>query len=116
MTAQPRTERVDLPPAPPSPVDAAGQPAFGAYLGECADLSWARLDGPFARGPVWRLLHAKRWHFVSIAGPRVVTALAVVDVGYAANAFVYVFDREARLLVADRSFLGLPGLMAKVSP
>jgi hypothetical protein len=115
MTAQAMTETVELPPAPPSPVDAAGQPAFGAYQGVCADPSWARLDRPWARGPVWRLLHAKRWHFVSIVGPRVVTAFCVVDVGYAANAFVYVFDREAKLLVADRSLMGLPGLMGRVS-
>src|SRR5262249_10848279 len=59
---------------------------------------------------------AKRWHYASIAGPRVVIAFAVADVGYAANAFVYLFDREARALVADTSVLGLPGLMAKVSP
>src|SRR5262249_61257713 len=68
-----------------------------------------------ARGPLWRLLHAKRWHYASIAGPRVVAALAVVDVGYAANAFMYLFDRENRTLVADLSFLGLPWLMARVS-
>jgi hypothetical protein len=65
---------------------------------------------------VWRLAHAKRWHYVSIAGPRAVAAVAVVDVGYAANAFVYVFDRATRTLIADRSFLGVPGLQGKVSP
>jgi Protein of unknown function (DUF2804) len=116
MTAQPKTDLVDLPAAPATPVDANGAPAFGAYLGECADVSWARLDKPWARGPIWRLLHAKRWHYVSIAGPRVVLAFAVVDVGYAANAFVYLFDRGTRALLADVSVLGLPGFMAKVSP
>jgi len=115
MTAQAKTESADLPAAPPTPVDASGQPSFGAYAGECRDLSFAQLDGPWARGPLWRIFHAKRWHFVSIAGPRVVTAFAVVDVGYAANAFVYLFDRDAKLLVADLSLLGLPGLMGRVA-
>jgi len=115
MTAQAKTEPANLPPAPPSPVDAAGQPAFGAYAGECGDLSFARLERPYARGPLWRMFHAKRWHFASISGPRLVTAFCVVDVGYAANAFIYLFDREAKRMLADRSFMGLPGLMAKVS-
>ena len=115
MTAQTKMDPVELPHAPATPVDANGAPAFGAYRGECADVTWSRLDAPWARGPVWRLLHGKRWHYLSIAGPRVVLAFAVVDVGYAANAFVYLFDREARALVADASVLGLPGFMAKVS-
>ncbi len=115
MSAEAKPEFVDLPPAPPTPVDAAGRPTFGAFVGECRDVSWARLDGAFARGPLWRIFHAKRWHYASIAGPRLVAALAVVDVGYAANAFLYLFDRESRTLVADLSFLGVPWLMARVS-
>jgi hypothetical protein len=103
-----------LPPAPADAVGDDGQPRFGAYAGT-TEVSWTRLDGPWARNPVWRLLHAKRWHYVSIAGPRVVAALAIVDVGYAANGFVYVFDRAARGLVADRSVLGLPGLHGEIA-
>jgi hypothetical protein len=103
-----------LPAAPPSPVGDDGQPRFGAYVGT-TELSWARLEGRWARNPVWRLLHAKRWHYVSIAGPRVVAAILVVDIGWAANAFVYVFDREERALRADLSLMGVPGLMAKVA-
>jgi hypothetical protein len=108
-------EAPSLAPAPRAPVDASGQPAFGAYAGECAEISWARLDGPYARNALWRLLHLKRWHYVSLAGPDLCAALLVADVGYAANAFLYLFDRKERLLLADRSFLGIPGLMAEVA-
>jgi hypothetical protein len=104
-----------LPPAPASPVGDDGQPRFGAYAGT-TDVSWARLASPRARNPLWRLLHAKRWHYVSIGGPRVVAAVAIVDVGYAANVFAYVFDRAARRLAGELSAIGLPGLQGKVAP
>src|SRR5215467_1655377 len=71
-----------LPRAPASSVGDDGMPRFGAYAGT-TEVSWARLGPTRARNPFWRLLHAKRWHYVSIAGPRVVAAVAIVDVGYA---------------------------------
>lgn len=34
----------------------------------------------------------KRWHFVSLAGERFLMGMAVVNVGYMANSFLYVYD------------------------
>ena len=103
-----------LPPAPPRPVK-NGEPLFGTYAGACEQVSWEGLGGRWARGPLWRFVHGKRWHYVSITGPRVIAAFAIVDVGYAANAFAYVFDREAHKLRADLGLLGPPRISAEVS-
>jgi hypothetical protein len=114
MTAEAAAARADLPPAPRSPTR-GGEPLFGAYAGACERVSWEQLAGRFARGRLWRFAHGKRWHYVSIAGPKVIAAVAIVDVGYASNAFAYLFDREARVLAADLGRLGLPGLSAEVT-
>jgi uncharacterized protein DUF2804 len=109
-----RSEDTGLPPAPRAPV-AGGAPLFGAYAGAVDEVGWDGLAGAHARGRLWRALHAKRWHYAGIFGPRVVAALAIVDVGYAANAFAYVFDRGARRLRAELSAMGLPSLSANVA-
>src|SRR5687768_15109037 len=96
MTAHATETNASLPPAPPHPV-AGGEPLLGAYAGACDRVGWEGLTGRWERGILWRFTHGKRWHYVSIGGPRVILALAIVGVGYAANAFVYLFDREARV-------------------
>jgi hypothetical protein len=93
-----------LPAAPASPLDAAGQPLAGAYSGFVERVDWSAAR----HGRVWRALHGKRWHYVSIAGPRVVLACCIVDVGYASNAFGYVHDRALRALAVVFGVLGLP--------
>lgn len=69
--------RPELPPAPPSPVGPGGEIALGAYLGHTGPIDWSRAG----RSAPWRALHWKRWHYVSIAGPAFVAAVAIVDVG-----------------------------------
>ena len=96
-----------LPPAPDTAVTAAGEPAFGAYQGHLRHSLWDGLRGRHARSLLWRFLHAKRWHYVSIAGPEVVLACLVADLGWTAAAFAYVFDRRAKRLLCDHSFLGI---------
>ena len=98
-----------LPPAPQTPVDSEGRPAVGAYQGWVERVSWDGLRGTYAHNALYRRLHAKTWHFVSLGGPRCMAAFAVIDVGYAASAFAYVFDRGARRLLCDLSFTGLSG-------
>jgi hypothetical protein len=104
-----------LPAAPRSPVTPDGRPAFGAHVGHILHVRWSGLRAPYARPFVWRALHAKRWQYVSIAGPQVIAAVAIVDIGWAASAFVYLFDRVTRRLRADLSFMGVPRLMARVA-
>jgi hypothetical protein len=100
-------------PAPASLVDDAGLPRFGAYLGAASSSSWDALR--HNRGRLWELVHRKRWHYVSLAGERVVCSLLVIDLGWAASCFAYVFDRRAKRLRRDLSFLGVPGVSARVS-
>ncbi|MCC6622124.1 MAG: DUF2804 domain-containing protein [Deltaproteobacteria bacterium] len=107
--------RVISEPAPPSVVGRDGQPALGAYRGAVPAVRWDALAGPSRRGSLYRRLHHKTWLFVSIACDPVVVALGIVDIGIAVTAFAYVFDRDARSLVAERSWTTLPG-RAMVSP
>ena len=95
-----------LRPAPESPVGPDGAPAFGAYRGYAQRVSWAGLAQ--RRDPLWRALHTKTWHYASVATAECVVAIAVIDVGIAASAFVYVFDRRARKLLTNQSFTSLP--------
>lgn len=93
-----------MPPAPASVLDRRGCPAFGTYSGHVPRVDW-KGGG----------LRSKRWHFASVAGPRVLLGAAVVDVGWATMAFAYLFDRERRAMRAELSRLGLPLLSGRVS-
>ena len=93
-------------PAPESPVGHDGAPAFGAYRGYAQRVSWAGLTQ--RRDPLWRALHTKTWHYASVATAECVVAIAVIDVGIAASAFVYVFDRRTRRMLTNQSFTSLP--------
>jgi hypothetical protein len=102
---------LDLPAAPASPVSADGTIAFGTYRGHTGPIDWA----PARRTRGRRSGGWKRWHYVSVAGPEVVLAVAVIDLGWAASAFAYVFDRRQGRLVADTSAIGLPYRSAHVA-
>ena len=104
-----------LPAAPGAAVNDRGEPRFGAFHGHLPIVSWEGLSGRFGRNLVWRLLHGKRWHYVSIAGPKIALAAVVVDLGWAASAFAYLFDRESRTLLYDQSFMGLQKVTHRVS-
>ncbi|HTS15018.1 MAG TPA: DUF2804 family protein, partial [Candidatus Sulfotelmatobacter sp.] len=92
-----RTPATELPPAPAAPLTRHGDPAFGTYRGTTGPVDWTRYRGSRRRG-AW-----KRWHYVSLAGPEVVAAVAVVDLGWLSNAFGYLFDRRRGVLAADAS-------------
>ncbi len=50
-----------------------------------------------------RVFRRKRWIYVGIATPDLYIGAAVVRLGYAANAFAYVYDARARAMLADRA-------------
>ncbi|KXS12322.1 hypothetical protein M427DRAFT_72124 [Gonapodya prolifera JEL478] len=104
-----------LPPAPSSIISHSGAPLFGAYVGASSPPAWSSLLPPWSRSGVWRFAHSKRWQYASIAGPRVIIGMAIADLGVGANGFLYVFDRDARKVVADVSVMGVPGFNAKVA-
>ena len=94
-----------LPPAPTSVVDERGKPRLGAYRGVIAPVRWDAVAGRMTR----RLKH-KRWHYASIGGPDCLVAVAIIDLGWVASAFTYVFDRTTKTLACDLSYTGLPEL------
>ncbi len=96
-------------PAPKSPLGPDGRPALGAYRGYAERVSWQGLHPDLRRNLLWRKLHTKTWHYASIANEACVVALAIIDVGIAASAFAYVFDRRAGRMATNLSFTALPG-------
>jgi len=101
----------------PAPLDAVGPDGrlrCGRYQGLAGPPSWAQLAPPQARGALWRRLHHKRWHFVSLVTDELFCSVAVVDIGWSNTCFAYAFDRRARRVVAAMSPLGVAGLSATV--
>jgi len=79
-----------------------GRPRFGSFRG-----GLPRLDfGDVPRGRVWRLTHGKRWSYAMVADDAVLLGSAVVSVGYAATALVFVLDRRAGKMLVDHSVMG----------
>lgn len=67
--------------------------------------------GPIPKGKLWQLTHAKRWVYAAVADQNVIAACAIVSLGYASTAIVFVLDRARGTMVMDRSVLG-PGTAA----
>jgi hypothetical protein len=95
----------DLSASPGSVVDATtGRPLLGSYRGGLPPVDWS----PLGLGATTRTLRHKRWVYVAIATQDVFVAVAVVRMGYAANAFAYAYDATSRSMLARRSWLGPP--------
>lgn len=101
-------------PAPHSVVH-EGHPATGRYAGSPPVIDWSGLQGEFRRSALWRRLHHKRWHYLGIATEHCFIGIAMVDLGWANTAFVYLFDRHQKTLLVDYAQDGLPGLNARVT-
>jgi hypothetical protein len=104
-----------LPKAPTAIVGHDGLPLLGKFAGQTGPIAWTGLTGPYARGRLWRRLHHKRWQYAALCTDEVFCAAAVVDLGWIATAFVYVFDRARGEVVAAFSQNGLPGVNGRVS-
>lgn len=100
-----------FPDAPDGPVASAGGIRYGRYLGNAGTVDWSRAP----RNALWRFLHKKRWQYAAILAEELVAAVAIVDLGWSATGFAYVFDRRKRQVVADVSPLGLPGRFGAVA-
>lgn len=111
------TARTTVPAWTPAPhcVVQSGQPATGRYAGFPPLIDWSGLQGPFRRSALWRRLHHKRWHYLGIATEQCFIGMAMVDLGWASTAFVYLFDRVQKRLLVDYAQDGLPGLNARIT-
>jgi hypothetical protein len=88
-------------------------PRFGSYRGGLSRIEVSRATrGPFA--PLARIAHRKRWLYVAIARDPILVAFVVVRLGYAANAFAFVYHASERRFLAETKSLG-PAFAASVS-
>ncbi len=85
----------------------ADQP--GIYVGEARGA--LKLSSPLGS-----LVREKRWAYVCISSENWLVSLAVVDLGFAANAFYTAVDLESGKVAADGSVLGVPVALARVAP
>lgn len=99
-----------LPAAPPALVHERGIPAFGMYQGIVETLDWRPLAAPWLAR-----LTRKRWQYASVGGEACFLGVAVVDAGWAATAFCYLFDRASGRIAAEFSVTGLPHLHARLA-
>lgn len=101
-------QAASLAPAPADVLTPDGAARFGTYAGSLSavDLRPRLGGGPGGRlRQLWRL---KRWHYGCVTTREVFVGFALVDIGYASNAFVVVVDLVNGKTVASRGFMGLP--------
>lgn len=87
-----------------------GAPRYGSYEGDLGAIEWNR----FVPNPLSRVAKEKRWLYLALSTERFYIAVCVVRLGYASNAFTYVFDKEARALRVHQSATSHP-LAASIS-
>lgn len=80
-------------------------PRYGSYRGQIPRIEL----GALARDRFERLATEKRWIYVALTSDEWFVGAAIVDLGYAANAFAFACSRTTGMAV-DRSLIGVPGL------
>jgi hypothetical protein len=91
------------------PPDALLDPTSGALRAGSFRGGLPRVElGALAPRARERFLQHKRWVYVGIAAGDVYVGAAIVHLGYAANAFAFVYDKGAGRMLADRKALGPP--------
>ncbi len=83
-----------LDPAAPRPFDPPIR--YGTFLGACRETAFAPTTSGLGR--LARLLREKRWQYFAVADEAVAVGGAIVDLGYAGNAFLWAVERETGLL------------------
>jgi len=91
-----------------------GSPRFGTYEGAFDQVDLSPVMDRDWKGPLRRIGRRKKWQYHYFSTNEILGAFAVVDLGYAANAFCYAAHRNGKVLY-DQGFLGLPGLSVQVN-
>lgn len=81
-------------------------PSLGSFRGELPAVDL----GSLGASALFALAHEKRWAYGAVAAGDLFFAFLVIDLGYAANHFVFAFDRRSGRMLVDRSSLTLPFL------
>lgn len=58
---------------------------------------------------------ANQFHFIGITGPELIIGMAIIDLKYLTNCFIYVYDRDERKIIQDK-VLSLPGAQKHITP
>lgn len=89
--------------------------SFRGGLPPAVDLGALDVGGlPIVGGPLFRVVHEKRWIYAAVSAGDLFLGAAIVKLGYAANAFVFAFDRASGRMLADVSLVG-PAFFAAVN-
>lgn len=88
-----------------------GSPRYGSYQGDLGTIDWKR----FTPNALSRIAREKRWLYVALSTDRFYIAVCVVRLGYASNAFMYVFDKSENALRVHQSATSHP-FAASISP
>lgn len=86
-----------------------GTPAFGTYAGRCGDVDLRLGERGVSR--CRRLVSRKRWHWFAAFDGTTVVGGALVDAGFFATAFLWVFDRERGEMLVDEDVVVPPPLL-----
>ena len=102
-------------------IDTRGRIRYGLYDEpvECINYLDYPLQTPMGF-PVPKLLRrvmANQFHFAGIIGPEIMVGMAVVDLKYATNGFLYVYDRSTHELIeAKKLSLSGPNISIRPTP
>jgi hypothetical protein len=86
-------------------------PSLGSFQGYLPGVDLRSLDA----SALFALAHEKRWVYGTIAAGELFLGFLVIHLGYAANHFVFAFDRASGQMLVDRSSLTLP-FLCNVAP
>lgn len=103
-----------LQPPPAELFDERGALRVGTYIGSPGTVDFSRAIS--REGPAFALTRHKRWMYVAVATEDLYIGAAVVDLRYAANAFAFAVETgpSGGKMLADTSFLGVPGIGCRV--
>ena len=93
--------------APMAPHNDLHQPQWGTYQGALESTSLHRAAPWMDMSPLRRRAHEKQWQWFGAFGPELALGGALLRTGYAAQLFLWMFDRRAGTMLRDVS-LTLP--------
>jgi hypothetical protein len=103
-------QQVDDVLVPDALINERGVPQFGIYYRPIASINLKDFDYrkvapfPMSLSASTSRRAIKRWQYMGFASSEVVVGMAVVDIGYAHSAFIYVYNRASRKL-HDMSYI-----------
>jgi len=100
-------------------IDGRGRIRYGLYDEAVEHINYLdyALQTPmgFTVPKLLRRVMANQFHFAGIIGPEIMVGMAVVDLKFVTNGFLYVYDRTSQALIETKK-LALPGANVSIRP